>query len=329
MRIKLIVLLLMIHQNSIAQINELFGIAKDAKTAYDKKQKTKLAEEYLQYFEMNGKKIPFLRVPNDKIKGDAKNDIIAVQDNLEKSKKLCLAGELSKVHLYSIPRKIQDITILDKDWIVSHYAQEAAFYEEQDNIVRKELERKRRLDQAREDSTRRVADNLARKKMDSIRTLEEIAKKRKQDSLAYYERIKGWHFVNAKSIKLYSSASEKSKVIGDIGTASYVKILGAVDTKGFVKVSISDYEGYVYKKYLVDDLDKITVSNAEADVNYAKKNYTTAITAKATAQDKQQVQQAKQVNRVGSGIYYRGKRGGCYYYSPSGKKVYVDRSLCN
>ncbi|WOK07058.1 hypothetical protein RT717_00290 [Imperialibacter roseus] len=27
--------------------------------------------------------------------------------------------------------------------------------------------------------------------------------------------------------------------------------------------------------------------------------------------------------------YHRGPRGGCYYYSSSGKKVYVDRSLCN
>jgi hypothetical protein len=27
--------------------------------------------------------------------------------------------------------------------------------------------------------------------------------------------------------------------------------------------------------------------------------------------------------------YIRGPRGGCYYLSPSGRKVYVDRSLCN
>ncbi|MBW3519513.1 hypothetical protein [Flavobacterium sp. NKUCC04_CG] len=27
--------------------------------------------------------------------------------------------------------------------------------------------------------------------------------------------------------------------------------------------------------------------------------------------------------------YTRGPRGGCYYISASGKKVYVDRSLCN
>lgn len=32
----------------------------------------------------------------------------------------------------------------------------------------------------------------------------------------------------------------------------------------------------------------------------------------------------------GSGrSYIRGPRGGCYYYSSSGRKVYVDRSLCN
>lgn len=27
--------------------------------------------------------------------------------------------------------------------------------------------------------------------------------------------------------------------------------------------------------------------------------------------------------------YYTGPKGGCYYYSSSGKKVYVDRSYCN
>jgi PBCV-specific basic adaptor domain len=31
----------------------------------------------------------------------------------------------------------------------------------------------------------------------------------------------------------------------------------------------------------------------------------------------------------GARTYYQGPRGGCYYYSSSGKKVYVGRSLCN
>jgi len=30
-----------------------------------------------------------------------------------------------------------------------------------------------------------------------------------------------------------------------------------------------------------------------------------------------------------SGGYIRGPRGGCYYVSSSGRKVYVDRSMCN
>jgi hypothetical protein len=34
------------------------------------------------------------------------------------------------------------------------------------------------------------------------------------------------------------------------------------------------------------------------------------------------------VSGAGNG-YIRGPRGGCYYYSGSGRKVYVDRNLCN
>ncbi|SDC80000.1 hypothetical protein SAMN04487894_10451 [Niabella drilacis] len=34
--------------------------------------------------------------------------------------------------------------------------------------------------------------------------------------------------------------------------------------------------------------------------------------------------------KTGSGrTYQRGPRGGCYYYTAGGSKVYVDRSLCN
>jgi hypothetical protein len=33
--------------------------------------------------------------------------------------------------------------------------------------------------------------------------------------------------------------------------------------------------------------------------------------------------------RTADRSYIRGPRGGCYYYSGSGRKVYVDRSLCN
>ncbi len=34
-------------------------------------------------------------------------------------------------------------------------------------------------------------------------------------------------------------------------------------------------------------------------------------------------------NTSGTREYFRGPRGGCFYYSASGKKVYVDRSVCN
>jgi hypothetical protein len=42
------------------------------------------------------------------------------------------------------------------------------------------------------------------------------------------------------------------------------------------------------------------------------------------------VQSSDSVSRSSSGrTLIRGPRGGCYYYSSSGRKVYVDRSLCN
>jgi len=37
---------------------------------------------------------------------------------------------------------------------------------------------------------------------------------------------------------------------------------------------------------------------------------------------------AKRTRHNNSKVYYTGPRGGCYYYSASGGKVYVDRSLC-
>lgn len=41
------------------------------------------------------------------------------------------------------------------------------------------------------------------------------------------------------------------------------------------------------------------------------------------------VQPKRQAKKVKSSGYIRGPRGGCYYLSASGKKVYVDRSLCD
>jgi hypothetical protein len=42
------------------------------------------------------------------------------------------------------------------------------------------------------------------------------------------------------------------------------------------------------------------------------------------------VQSNDSISRSSSGrTYNRGPRGGCYYYNGSGRKVYVDRSLCN
>jgi len=47
------------------------------------------------------------------------------------------------------------------------------------------------------------------------------------------------------------------------------------------------------------------------------------------AEQKLSVQEKPKVIQEKSSYYIRGPRGGCYYLSASGRKQYVDRSLCN
>ena len=73
---------------------------------------------------------------------------------------------------------------------------------------------------------------------------------------------------------------------------------------------------------------KAQPSELKSDVKYGTK------VTKETPQKKSKVSKKKSSSyssrSYSSGReYYTGPRGGCYYYSGSGKKVYVDRSLCH
>jgi hypothetical protein len=51
---------------------------------------------------------------------------------------------------------------------------------------------------------------------------------------------------------------------------------------------------------------------------------------RATFKEYQRIRQGTNKKATASDrTYFRGPKGGCYYYSKSGKKVYVDRSICN
>ncbi|ANH83105.1 hypothetical protein A8C56_20870 [Niabella ginsenosidivorans] len=67
---------------------------------------------------------------------------------------------------------------------------------------------------------------------------------------------------------------------------------------------------------------KPSVNNKNVGINNA---YSSDFSKSSTAIKKKTTTRKSTAGRV----YYRGKRGGCYYLTSGGNKVYVDRSLCN
>jgi hypothetical protein len=103
-----------------------------------------------------------------------------------------------------------------------------------------------------------------------------------------------WAFAQ-QELTIYSKPDVESGVIEKVSDFSKIKIVDSKDTN-FYKVSYNSLDGYVLKS----DWDKV-------------KNITTKPDPKP----------------VSSRKYMKGPKGGCYYINSSGKKVYVDRSLCN
>lgn len=54
----------------------------------------------------------------------------------------------------------------------------------------------------------------------------------------------------------------------------------------------------------------------------------TSRTAQPTRRSAQSTRRTSARRSSASRVYHTGPRGGCYYYSASGRKNYVDRSLC-
>lgn len=72
---------------------------------------------------------------------------------------------------------------------------------------------------------------------------------------------------------------------------------------------------------------------SNAAPSYAKlstSSYNIANTGGATEAGRSGIKKKGSVRRSATGrVYYTGPRGGCYYVTAGGNKVYVDRSYCN
>lgn len=301
-----------------------------------KKKAGKLAEKHTVLDTMgNGQFVPIMRVPADQVKGEAKTLILQVQARLETAR----LNHRNNHHVNGLEAIDQDIRYIgykDLDWVTEYYKAELDFYSAyehrltaQESEARRESARKQRM---HEDSLRRAqkTDEIRlqaqlRHSRDSVAAVERAkwkaeqrradslatVKQMRNDSLARAERMSGYRFVNVDELSLREQPSSKSKKLGMIGVGSYVMVLDDKPVNGYVKVSVSDYEGFVFADYLVDDLSKITVEGA--NLSAPKQYYYTSFETKPATNPK----------------LHRGPKGGCYYIGPSGKKVYVDRSLCD
>lgn len=105
---------------------EIFG--KQSKSSSFRKVKEENEKNKFSTFYINNyKKLPIKRVPENKIKSEAKEQIIHVQQSLNY---LNQNYKNDSVNFDSdLGNKIAKIKKIDKDWNVDHYFQELSFYE--------------------------------------------------------------------------------------------------------------------------------------------------------------------------------------------------------
>ncbi len=141
-----------------------------------------------------------------------------------------------------------------------------------------------------------------------------------KDSIEVHERTKNYYFACIDNLILYDKPNGSKR--GKISLGSYVSIYNQPIKNGFIMIDVCGYEGYVLKKHLVKYINDLP--NSADKQSLRENNY--------CGYESISVKQSHE--RSGTIIsntvrYQRGPRGGCYYINSSGRKEYVDRSLCN
>lgn len=131
--------------------------------------------------------------------------------------------------------------------------------------------------------------------------------------------------VTSTRANLRETPSQSGGVKQEVPVGSEITIL---DSKGaWYVIRIADAVGWMHGNTFRFGNDS-GVEEAKPAVDRAP-TYpadTTSRPARIKADSSPSNTTSSQSNSAGG--YIRGPRGGCYYYSKSGRKVYVDRSLC-
>lgn len=118
--------------------------------------------------------------------------------------------------------------------------------------------------------------------------------------------------VIAENAKLRETPSTTGLAEGEVPEGTVVKILD--EKLPWYVVRVGDRVGWMHGATLLFPDNATTTSEREPERATApSETYSLPQSTRSTA-DK---------------TYIRGPRGGCYYISGSGRKVYVDRSMCN
>jgi hypothetical protein len=332
LRSSLLVVTIFIALPSLSQLDATtaFGLGKGIAGKVKDSKKKKNIDNSFSVIQLNGKNISVLRVPADKILSNAKAYVIKVQDQLDAYRQTYQLGK----HL-TFPSYYDDITMirsLDSEWPAEQYENELKEYRYYDQQLLQQ-----------ENNTRDSLQIVERRREQEVKERLALAHQKALDSTAYADRVKGYHFINREFSLLREKPNTTSKVIGRIYVGSYVRVIGYSDGSPFVKISLQNISGYIDQSELVDDLDRLSVDNADLAIYKVRQYYkyipnydyvpeqeqTYAVPLKTSpTRPKQTTTIPKKQSNSSSRNYIRGPRGGCYYMSSNNTKVYVDRGLC-
>lgn len=151
------------HQKLSYLPEEIFG--KQPKPgAYKKVKDSEEKNKFSTYYINNYKKLPIKRVPENKIKSDAKDLIVDVQQSLNYLNQNFKSDSVKFDE--NLGNRIADIKKIDKNWNVDHYFQELYYYEsaikkrEQEKIWNTNYIAKRKQDSVIRERRTRFIDSI-------------------------------------------------------------------------------------------------------------------------------------------------------------------------
>jgi uncharacterized protein YgiM (DUF1202 family) len=128
------------------------------------------------------------------------------------------------------------------------------------------------------------------------------------EAAATVEQTEGFYAHSTLHIRAEPKAN--ASIVRTLARGDYMQ-LGARDGNGWAGL----YTGGVREGYVYRASDAVRRSAPEAVTSSTPQSLTSS--------------RGRRRSSAESRRYHRGLRGGCYFYTSSGRKEYVDRSLCN